>query len=774
MNDAAKRPTDQVLVVGDVTLDWLEETIPRTERGGDKLRNYELYNPGFQWNAVWGGAALLHRLTGAALKELQRPSKIPRTPGSRKAGAVDVVKIKWPDVESREARGYVASLALIKPTPSDDAKERKSNDQIPIRVERFLGFSGPMVNDPKGPPPPPAVMRVPSPQDVGNLACLVIDDAANGCRWTEEFVGGVRAHAAHSACVIVKLSRPLHKNPMLDELLNTNKDKLVVIMGVDDLRAEGIDISRRLSWERTASDLLSAIGEGEILGKLTGVRALIIRLGSDGCVVLTAKARHLVFDPQGAEDDFDHKLNGTMPGSTSAFVAAVAARLALGETQLTDIIRHGLAASRSLLTTGFVEKEPLDAANADADASSRKSSSRGLLHCPDYPRDVFTDKQKQADVFRVKTLPMDRTASDFNILTERLQEAEALPEKIVRIGASALAEIPTAQYGGLLLVDRREVEGYRSIENLLREYIKMCGLGQQKPLSIGVFGPPGSGKSFGIKELAKHVNAKRIKTQTFNLTQMQKPSDLVGAFHLARDEMLRGHLPLLIFDEFDCSFDGRWGWLKHFLAPMQDATFKDKELVHPLGSAIFVFAGGTADNYGEFNLRSAKLKNSETRNSGESPVHASAEKEADDSRETEAKLSEFKAAKGPDFVSRLRGYVDVQGISGIEGDSACVVRRAVLLRSLLERDERTANLFRTIGKDKELQIDTPVLRAFLNVNSYHHGARSLEAILGMSRLTGADRFAAASLPSNEQLMLHVDMSFVDTLKNASERTATSA
>ncbi|MGD0999015.1 MAG: hypothetical protein ABR941_11975 [Thermoleophilia bacterium] len=49
-----------------------------------------------------------------------------------------------------------------------------------------------------------------------------------------------------------------------------------------------------------------------------------------------------------------------------------------------------------------------------------------------------------------------------------------------------------------------------------------------------------------------------------------------------------------------------------------------------------------------------------------------------------------------------------------------------------------------------------MLRAFLLVGEYIHGARSMTAIVRMSALSGKPRFERASLPARQQLGLHVD------------------
>jgi hypothetical protein len=163
------------------------------------------------------------------------------------------------------------------------------------------------------------------------------------------------------------------------------------------------------------------------------------------------------------------------------------------------------------------------------------------------------------------------------------------------------------------------------------------------------------------------------------------------------------------------------GWLKSFLMPMQDGLFKDGGGEHPVGKCIMVFAGGTSPSFEEF-----------TR-----PLSA----------EDPALARVFKDVKGPDFVSRLRGTINIMGPNPVyENDKNYLLRRAILLRSLCQRKLNV--------KDPAF-IDDNLLHAMLVIGQYRHGARSMDAILDMSRIEG-NSFAPVSLPFYSQLALHVD------------------
>jgi hypothetical protein len=265
-------------------------------------------------------------------------------------------------------------------------------------------------------------------------------------------------------------------------------------------------------------------------------------------------------------------------------------------------------------------------------------------------------------------------------------------------------------------------ESYRSIRNLVAEYAEQER--PPRPLSIAVFGTPGSGKSFGVIEMAKSLLPGQIEPITFNLSQFDTAEGLLSAFHQVRDIGLNGKLPLVFWDEFDTSLNGiTLGWLRYFLVPMQDGKFQEGQISHPIGRAIFVFAGGTCSSMAGF----------------KEETHASS-----------------KSAKGPDFVSRLKGYIDIQGpnpVGGIGVDQSFIIRRAILLHSFLKRN--TPQLFEEKDGRKILNIDPGVLRALLEIGEYKHGARSIESLLTMSQLDGKTKFERSCLPPEAQLDLHV-------------------
>jgi hypothetical protein len=174
--------------------------------------------------------------------------------------------------------------------------------------------------------------------------------------------------------------------------------------------------------------------------------------------------------------------------------------------------------------------------------------------------------------------------------------------------------------------------------------------------------------------------------------------------------------------------------------------FRAGQMTHPIGKSIFVFAGGVTRSFEEFG-RAFPLKEAKPDN-----------------------------RKGRDFLSRLRGHINVEGLwpVGRDGNRIAdpggnlfsnpgfgryVMRRAILLRELLKQRART--IFRGVEGAEEANIDERVVKAFLRESEFRHGIRSIEAVIRMSSVAPGGRFTPECLPTKRQIEMHVSPKFYD-------------
>jgi len=490
--------------------------------------------------------------------------------------------------------------------------------------------------------------------------------------------------------VLHKMNRPLAEGELWNQLnANPNLSRITIITA-NDLRAmEGINVSRSLSWERTAKDFSHEIQKLEAFSRCP---LLIVLFGTDGAILYRNEFVHkpdalLVFDPCRLENDFTSALDTDDEVIASAFTASLAGHVSeRGLDALDQAVADGLEAARRQITG--------------------KDDDHRYASCEIEPAAYGDDPDP--GFWRIVDQQTHNT---------RLPVAE----EIVRHGLSeGLNDIPKGVFGALQTIDRAEIENFGAIRELLAEYVDHPN--PPRPLCIAVFGPPGSGKSFGVKQVMKTLKVDDIESKTFNISQFSEYGDLARSLHEVKSIAESGRLPFVFFDEFDSALDGKsLAWLASFLAPMQDGEFKDSKGMHPIGKAIFVFAGGTASTLDEFSRFGDKG---------------------------------FVEVKGPDFVSRLRGFVNVMGPNRQhDADDAYILRRALVLRVIFKLNEKTRKLF---DEDGTLSIDPGILRAMLHIGVYKHGMRSMDALLDMSRIGNESRFNLASLPSRSQLNLHVD------------------
>ncbi len=669
----------RIVVAGDLSVDWFEvETPPRGAAKGEPVhpRNWRTY-PAVRREARPGGAWLVAEFVRAA------------------TGA-DVAGPAPKDVRAVPADELVHAYVELGRFPLAGGK--KDEKASVLRVKAYKGFTGPEGDRPSAYPFKGAA---------GVADIVVLDDAGNGFRDHEALWPPFPKN--DKALYVVKMSRPLAGGLLFERLRKAHGDRLVLVLAADDLRREGVKISRRLSWERTATDFVWQMASNPSLLPLNGCAAVVVRFGVDGAIAYSRSngvvASWLFYDPATGEDGAGEAWPGEMIGTGSAFTAGLAAALAgRGLDGLKDGVRKGLVAARRLWQGGF---------GGDADRIA-------------YPgADLFRPAEPQDGTIAEVPVPPPAAAEPadpgfWRILDDLARaDLETVAVNFVVKGKDPLLDrVPSGRFRNLRTFDRSEIESFRGIKNLVCEY--MASPAVSRPLSIAVFGAPGSGKSFGVTEVAESVAPGRLQKLEFNMSQFNAPDELVAAFHKVRDAALGGKMPIVFFDEFDASFGGRLGWLKYFLAPMQDGAFSDGRDVHPIGRAIFVFAGGTASTYAQFCC-------------------------AEDA-------AAFKAVKGPDFVSRLRGFVNIKGPNPVDDDERLfMVRRAQILRLQLEK-----NAPQIFDAGRICRIDPGVLRAMIKVPEYRHGIRSMLAVIEMSQLAGRQSFEQAALPSPEQLELHVE------------------
>ncbi len=568
---------------------------------------------------------------------------------------------------------------------------------------------------------------------------LVLEDAGSEFRLLAQKSGWLlpSADTKPPEWILLKMSRPIAQGDLWHELVERFADRLICLVSADELRQECVGISQGLSWERTVEEVRDGLSRNPLLASLNRCRHLIVSFAADGALWVDRSDRKapratLSFDGGGAEGEWGARANGKVMGYSAPKMAALALSLArhlkaekvggaLPVLDLAPAIEAGLSAARNLFDLGHGQL--------------------GETLPTDYPAArLAAEILKPTSAFARAIIPWDRPtrpvsgAASWTIVESSQRPLGStsrpslvgLARQVVLEGRPALKRLPHAVFGELVTADRTEIETLRTFKRLILGYHDEKKA--KKPLSLGVFGPPGAGKSFGVKQIANEVLGKDAWLE-FNLSQFAGPADLMGAFHQVRDLVLSGKTPAVFWDEFDSR---GYFWLQYLLAPMQDGRFQEGQLNHAIGKCVFIFAGGTSHTFEAF----GPLEN------GSTPE----EKEA---------WQDFRLCKGPDFHSRLDAYYDVAGPNQRkiprsetpDGDDVChPLRRALLIRSVLK-----------CGDADRLDFDSDLLDALLLVPWYKHGSRSLEKLVSPLKPVGGGPIRRSLLPTAAQLGMHVKL-----------------
>ncbi|HEV7902440.1 MAG TPA: RyR domain-containing protein [Pyrinomonadaceae bacterium] len=749
-----KPETSSIVVTGDIVLD-------RHIYGGERYTLGDHSARGTHMKEEPGGAVLTCRLIKSVLA-----AKFGATPlqPEQKADA----DWEWPANNSAESAVPKCGMGRVVPKDARDWPERLIGYawwepfQLPEGEDRVWRVSKPLGYGPPGAVPATlpskdkaAATSTPFFKVADGLPpapnILVLDDAGDLFRRQQQsglwlLPDDTATDESLPEWIVLKLAGSIGQGALWDRLSSQKlKGRLVTLASARLFRQNDVRLSQGLSWERSVEHLMHELKHNPAVRRLCESRHLIINFGIDGAVWVDfedpeqPKAR-LVFDAANAEGEWSSHIKGHVFGYLSCLTAAVVQTLVSPRDNALDFepaIERGLSAMRNLLEEGHGV-----AVSAEGDFSPGagfpvKRLADAIL-CQAHR---FARAAVPVEAFGGAPVQWSVLASLQKPLVPERQLLYGFARRIALRGLSVLSQAPHLRMGKLISAGREEMETLRSLRRILRAYRDTSN--GKKPLSIGVFGTPGSGKSFGVEQLALAVFGNPDKGsyegwKEFNLSQFDKPEDLIGAFHQVRDLVLQGLTPVVFWDEFDSR---EYKWLQYLLAPMQDGRFQQGQITHTLGKCVFIFAGGTAETFEELRARA-----------GRDP----------DNPHPEEVVRSFRLAKGPDFMSRLDGYLNVLGPNqrllppDADGKRAkdpsdifFPVRRALIIRNALDCK----------ADNEPLEIDEGALTALLEVGEYKHGARSLNKLLeplAAARKMSNAPLRRSQLPAPNQLSLHVN------------------
>jgi len=560
------------VIAGDVTIDW---NIAHQVQAGEEIS--QTWNPNHWTKAFWqrGGAALLtdliEAISKAGIKDNQLKSEI---------RCLNTPKSQVLPCDDRFHHSY--ALWSQYKCPAGKA----------WRVEKFLGLNpGGGIDLSADNNWTPQIV-----DDTPEADLIILDDANLGYRDQPDLWPAALTAAGKTPWIVVKMASPVAQGPLWEHLYKNHADHLVVILTANDLRLTEVQISQGLSWERTAQDVAWELVHNPRINSFSQCAYVVLSFGTEGAALLSrpdpdggnqpalASQCRLFFDPEAIEGTWIQNHPGGMIGYTSCLTAGLVRQLMLSRDH-PDIpkgIQTGFSALRKLHLEGYQgDPTPDNEINVRfpiqdiAQVLAGTAEPFAVVDVQDPVRSLVQSDQVQQIKFW--TILHDRHQQDLNRVAE---------QTVLEGIENALPDVPLGKFGYLVTVDRQEIESFRTICTLVDEYLKQDR--PKRPLSIGVFGAPGSGKSFGLTQVANSLAPGKIEKLEFNLSQMNSSTELPDALHQVRD-------PLVFWDEFDTSLgDKALGWLRYFLAPMQDGAFREGQITHPIGRSIFVFAGGTS------------------------------------------------------------------------------------------------------------------------------------------------------------------------------------
>lgn len=723
-----------ILVVGDVILDQMLLAGERQDTTMRHAQERGSANPVRSGRRA-GGAAL----TACYLKGLG--AKVEGDPCVTDAHGLNDC---WTKKTAKHERGPARQTFGLALTP------RMPDDHTPVlRVQRTLAFE---YIDPSPSVIPDLEQQLRDNLKADAYAAIVLEDlnlyryadAKNTPGEGEDQPASTKRQAVLKGVlqlpvpVLLKTTRPdfwLHSLAATNE--GDRKDILVVANLNNMFLSQGLE---RSSWDRvveqTSEEICKSVGghRGHLCTALflCDQEGLLLARADRGKVGI-----HLAWDRRNPLGGISRGSRGWVPGCQNVLVATLAQALANAPTEcaadeLWTHAQHAWRCARRAAYLGLImdeskqdewRNEVWNDESFDTTPLQRRVCDYHHAHWDDVP---VSPPVNDSDKFSALIRALDGVGNDRETM---LEAARGLAYRLVGHGPEALLNLrpssdpgpwaelargfPIYTIGGLVALEREEIGQLSRFTDLIQAYAARER--PSRPLSLAVFGKPGAGKSFAVQQILQHLN---IPSQPldFNLSQFSKPSELTAAMHEIQTAGLQNNLPVVFWDEFDSAFGGEDnGWLKYFLAPMQDGEFANGAVRHALGRGVFVFAGG-------------KNEDSKSFLAGEP-------------------TDEQIAAKVPDFASRLKGVYNIPPlvIEALgEKDKARflkehypkVLRRALVIRRAFRKHA-----------PQVVRVSSDALDKLLWGTTYET-ARSLENAIESATLGNQDSFGTSNLPDS--------------------------
>ena len=140
-----------------------------------------------------------------------------------------------------------------------------------------------------------------------------------------------------------------------------------------------------------------------------------------------------------------------------------------------------------------------------------------------------------------------------------------------------------------------------NLKDSLVNYVKRVKV--KRPFNILLIAPPGSGKSFLVKQLAAEMpEEENVIFEEYQVGTFYSTENLYDILRRIQSLNLEDKVPMVFLDEIDTQSDSQYIY-QYLLAPMYDGKFYKGGIYSNLGKAILVFAiSKTADIYATENL----------------------------------------------------------------------------------------------------------------------------------------------------------------------------